>query len=122
LPSHELAAPAVERVGYDRKGGPPLAGEEPAGGGEQGPVGGAVAGPLPLPAQNTQLTAHHGDLQLPVIDARSDEQAEEPAQDAIQEEREHGRSLTRSPLSGQRRMLTARSSLFTHTCLAYARE
>ncbi|HEV8682090.1 MAG TPA: hypothetical protein VGS09_04840 [Actinomycetota bacterium] len=48
--------------------------------------------------------AQHGDLQLLVIDAHSVEQMEEPAQEAIQNEREHGRSLTPSPLSGQRRM------------------
>jgi hypothetical protein len=40
--------------------------------------------------------AQHGDLQLPIIDARADEQSEEPAQEAIQEEREHGRSPTGS--------------------------
>jgi hypothetical protein len=90
----------------------PLAGEEPAGRGKEGPVGGGVPRPPPPPA-HPQLMAEHGDCQLPVIDAHSDEQAEEPAQDAIQEEREHGRSLTPSPLSGQRRMSTARSSLFT---------
>jgi hypothetical protein len=43
--------------------------------------------------------AQHGDLQLPIIDARSDEQAEEAAQDAIQEEREHGPSLIDSQAS-----------------------
>jgi hypothetical protein len=29
--------------------------------------------------------AQHGDLQVPIIDTRSDEQAEQAAQDAIQE-------------------------------------
>ncbi len=57
--------------------------------------------------------AQHGDLQLPIIDARSDEQAEEAAQDAIQEEREHGPSLIDSQASRQRRTSTARSNLFT---------
>jgi hypothetical protein len=57
--------------------------------------------------------AQHGDLQFPIIDARADEQAEEPAQEAIQKEREHGRSLTGSPASRQRRMSAARSNMFT---------
>src|SRR6266545_5444633 len=98
----ELAAPPGERVGTNRKGGPPLAGEEPAGGREQGPVGGAVPGPLPPPSEDPQLMAQYRDLQLPIVDARPDEQAKQAAQEAIQEEREHGRSLTGSRASRQR--------------------
>jgi hypothetical protein len=41
--------------------------------------------------------AEHGDLQLPVLDARAYEQTEQRAQDPIQERRQHGRSLTGSP-------------------------
>ncbi len=57
--------------------------------------------------------AQHGDLQVPIIDTRSDEQAEQAAQDAIQEECEHGGSLTGSQASRQRRPSMARSNLFT---------
>ncbi len=73
LPAHELPAPAGEGVRTDRKGGPPLAGEEPAGRGQEGPVGRAVAWSLPPPAQDPQLMAEHGDLQVPIIDAHADE-------------------------------------------------
>ncbi len=45
--------------------------------------------------------AQHGDLQVPIIDAHADEEAEQPAQNPIQEEREHWRSLTDSPASRQ---------------------
>ena len=99
-------------VGGDRKGGPPLAREEPAGRGQEGPVGGAVARSLPPPTQDTKLTPEHGNLQVPVLDPNADEQAENLAQDPIQEEREHGRSLTGSPPPRQSRMSTARSDLF----------
>jgi hypothetical protein len=47
--------------------------------------------------------AQHGDLQLTIIYAQSDEQAEEAAHDAIQEEREHGPSLIDSQASPRRR-------------------
>jgi len=47
--------------------------------GEEDPVGGAVAGPLPSPGEHPQLMAEHGDLKLPVIQARSNEQAEQAA-------------------------------------------
>jgi hypothetical protein len=57
--------------------------------------------------------AQHGDLQVPIIDAHADEQAKQPAQEAIQEEREHERSLTDSQASQQRRMSTAGSNSFT---------
>src|SRR6266545_1890210 len=120
LPAHELPAPAGEGVRTDRKGGPPLAGEEPAGRGQEGPVGRAVAWSLPPPAQDPQLMAQHGDLQVPIIDAHADEQAKQPAQEAIQEEREHERSLTDSQASQQRRMSTAGSNLFTPQALADA--
>jgi len=78
LAAHELPAPPGERVGTDQKGGPPLAGEEPAGRGQEGPVGRAVAGSVPPPADDPQLMAQHGDLQVPIIDAHADEQAENP--------------------------------------------
>ncbi len=48
--------------------------------------------------------AEHGDLEVPIIDADADEQAENPAQHRIQEEREHGRSLTDSRALRQRCM------------------
>jgi hypothetical protein len=47
--------------------------------------------------------AQHGDLQLLVIDAHPNDKAEKPAKEAIQEEREHGRGLTDSQTSRQRR-------------------
>jgi len=75
----ELAAPALERLGHDSEGRPPLPGEEPARRGEEGPVGGAVAGPLPSPGEHPQLMAEHGDLQFPVIQARPNEQADQAA-------------------------------------------
>ena len=40
--------------------------------------------------------AEHGDLQVPIIDTHANEQAENPTQDPIQEEREHARSVTGS--------------------------
>ncbi len=80
----ELAAPALQRVGDNREAGPPLLREEPAYGSEEGSVGGAVAGPLPPPpGEDPQLMPQHGDLQFPIIDARADEQSEEPSQEAI---------------------------------------
>jgi hypothetical protein len=58
--------------------------EEPAYGSEEGSVGGAIAGPLPPPpGEDPQLMPQHGDLQFPIIDARADEQSEEPSQEAI---------------------------------------
>jgi hypothetical protein len=51
--------------------------EEPARRGEEGSVGGAVAGPLPSPGEHPQLMAEHGDLQHPFIEAGPNEQAEQ---------------------------------------------
>jgi len=78
FPAHELPTPPGEGVGGDRKRGPPLPREEPAGRGQEGPVGRAVARSLPPPAQDTQLMAQHDDLQVPIIDAHAYEQAEQP--------------------------------------------
>jgi len=50
--------------------------------------------------------AQHGDLQVPIIDAQADEHAEKPAQDPIQEEREHEAQSDRLPGPQQRRMST----------------
>jgi hypothetical protein len=72
-PALELPAPALQRVGDNREGGPPLLREATAHGGEEGPVGDAVAGPLPPTGEEPQLMAQHGDLQLPIIDACADE-------------------------------------------------
>ncbi len=63
--------------------------------------------------------AQHGDLQVPIIEAHADEQAKQPAQEEILEEREHERSLNGFPASQQRCMSTAGSNLFTqHTSLS----
>jgi hypothetical protein len=67
--------------------------EEPADGGEESPVGGRIAGPLPSLGEDLQLTAKHGDLQFPIVDPRAGEEAKQAAQEPIQEEREHGPSL-----------------------------
>jgi hypothetical protein len=80
----KTAAPALQRVGDNREGRPPILREEPADGGEEGPVGGRIAGPLPPPGEDPQLISEHGDLQLPIVDARADEQAKQAAQEAIQ--------------------------------------
>jgi len=53
----------------------------------------------------------HCDLQLPLIDARPDQQTKQPAREAIQQERGHGRSLTGSHHSLQRRRSAARSNI-----------
>jgi hypothetical protein len=78
-PAFKLAAPSLQRVGDDSEGRPPLPGKEPAHRGEEGPVGGAVAGTLRSPGEHPELMAEHGDLQLPVIQAQPHEQAEQPA-------------------------------------------
>jgi len=78
-PAFKLAAPSLQRVGDDSEGRPPLPGKEPAHRGEEGPVGGAVAGTLPSPGEHPELMAEHGGLQLPVIQARPHEQGEQPA-------------------------------------------
>jgi hypothetical protein len=60
--------------------------------------------------------AEHGDLQLPIVDARAHEQAKQAAQEPIQEEREHGSSLTGSQPSRQRRMSAVRSNIPPQAC------
>ena len=62
-PPLELPAPALQHVGHNREVGPPLSREEPAHGGEEGLVGGAVAGPLAPTGENPSLMAQHADLQ-----------------------------------------------------------
>jgi hypothetical protein len=70
---------AGERVGDDREGGPPLAGEQTAGRGQEDPVGSAIARSPPLAVQNAELVAQFRDLQGPMVDARANEQAHQAA-------------------------------------------
>jgi hypothetical protein len=69
----------------------------------------------PLCACDRVLLPHGIEHLTGAIDADFLQQVLQAAQDAIQEEREHGRSLTDSQASRQRRPSTARSSLFTPT-------
>ena len=108
-----LQAPALQRLGHDREGGPPFFGKEPARRGEEGPVGGAVAGPLASPGEHPQLMVEHGDLELPVIEARPNEQVKQPAREAIEKERQHEAQSERLQLPRQRRWSPARSNMCT---------
>lgn len=57
--------------------------------------------------------AQYGDLQVPGIDAHADEQAEQTAQDPIQDEREHRSSSDRLPGVAASGMSRGRSNLLT---------
>jgi len=95
------------RVSGTTGNAPPLPGKEPTHRGKEGPVSGAVAGPLPSSGEHPQLMAQQGDLQLPVIETCPHQQAEQGACEGIQEEREHGRSLTSAHPWRQRRRSAA---------------
>jgi hypothetical protein len=53
--------------------------EELARRGDEGPVNGAVTGGLACPREHPQLMAEHCDLEVPLIQARPNEQAEHAA-------------------------------------------
>jgi hypothetical protein len=74
------AVSSQQRLGRDQKRRcPPLAGEHPAGGGEQDPVGCGEPGPAALAAQHPKLMPQLQDLQVlgAVIGVREDQQAGE---------------------------------------------
>ena len=95
LAGDELAVPAKERLGPDQERPSRLPQEHPARRREERLVGCDVARPLHLPPKDGELVAEHPDLQLGLSRrafARA-EQAEDAAQEHIEERSEHGATL-----------------------------
>jgi hypothetical protein len=87
LPSHQLPVPPKEGLRSDQERAPRLSPKQPAGGGEERPIGCAVDRALHLPAEDSELVAEHHDLDLRLgrhAILRS-EQAEEAVQEEIKE-------------------------------------
>jgi hypothetical protein len=66
--ARQLSVPPEERVGADQEALPPIPGEEPARRGEEGAVGGGEPRSRPSSAENLQLVAEHGRLEIPLTD------------------------------------------------------
>jgi len=112
--------PSEEGLGPDQERAPRLPPKEPARGGKERLVGCAVDRSLHLPAQDCDLVSQHGDLDLrlgrcPIVGM---DQAEDAAQEKIEERADHGAALSQTgpplPVSGPR------SSFWTRRVLAAA--
>src|SRR5439155_19929625 len=64
LPGHELAVPPQQRLRPDQEGSPPIPGQDPASGCQEGPIGWSKDGPLHLPPEHGELVAQHHDLDV----------------------------------------------------------
>jgi hypothetical protein len=76
FPAHQEAVPSVP-------------GEHPGGRGEEGPISGGEAGSGPSSTEDLQLVAEDRRLEVPLINSEADEQAEQPALEAVSEGPEH---------------------------------
>jgi hypothetical protein len=96
LPSHQLPVPAEEGLWSDQERVPCSPPKDPARCGEECPVGCAVDRALHLAAEDRDLVAQHGDFKLRL--GRSalvgPEQAEDAAQEKVEDGPDHGAALS----------------------------
>jgi hypothetical protein len=96
LPSHQLPMPAKEGLRSDEERAPRLSPKGPARSGEERLVGCAVDRALHLAAEDCDLVTQHGDLKLRLgRDALvGPEQAEDTAQEEVEDGPDHGAALS----------------------------
>jgi hypothetical protein len=80
--------PAAKRLRANRKAGPALGWEQTAGRCKQGAIDGRVLRPLSAAPEDRQLVTQDDDLKFSLTTA-ADERANKPAQDPIQQTRQH---------------------------------
>jgi hypothetical protein len=78
-PPRELSVPPDERVGADQEAPPPVPGKDPGSRGQERPIGGGDPGSRPSSAEDLQLVAEHGRLEIQLVKAAADEQTEQSA-------------------------------------------
>ena len=86
--------PPHQSAGADEQARPPVAGEQPGGGCQERPIGVGQPWPPPSPTQDPQLVAEHNVLEIELVEATPDDQAEQPAQKPVADGPEHPVSLT----------------------------
>jgi hypothetical protein len=88
-PAHELPVPSGERVRAHQEAPQSIAGEQTSCWGQKCSVGGGEAGSRSSPAEDLQLAAEDGRLEIPLLHAAADEQAEKAREEPIQQGHEH---------------------------------
>jgi hypothetical protein len=86
--------PPKESVRPHQEAPPPVRGEQLGGGGQEGPIAGGEVRPHPSSTEDPELVAEHGRLEISLVEAASDDQAEQPAQKPVPDGPEHPVSLT----------------------------
>jgi hypothetical protein len=84
--------PAAKRPRTHGEARPPLGREQAARRSEQGSVAGRVPRPLPSAPEDRELLTQDDDLKLPLT-AAADEHANNPAQQPVQQTRQHRASV-----------------------------
>jgi hypothetical protein len=108
------SVPSRQRVRADQEAPPPVSGQDPGRRCQEGAIGGGE--PRPPPSSTTedlQLVAEHGILQIQLIEAAADEQAEEATEEPVPDGPEHPGESDGGSVSWRTDRSECRSSFFT---------
>jgi hypothetical protein len=92
-PTHQVPAPSPQRVRADQEALPPVPGQGTSCRREEGPIRRGEEDPPAASAEDLELATEHDGLEIQLIEAAADEQAEEPAQKPVPDRPEHQGSL-----------------------------
>jgi hypothetical protein len=82
-PPRELSVPPDERVRAHHEALPSIPGKQPGSGCQECAIGIGEAGWGPSSTKDLQLVAEHGPLQIPLVDATAQEQAQQAAEEPV---------------------------------------
>jgi hypothetical protein len=86
----EGSVPSRQRVRADQEAPPPVSGQDPGHRRQEGPIGrGEEESPASSTTEDLQLVAEHGILEIQLIEAAADEQAEQAAEEPVPDGPEH---------------------------------
>jgi hypothetical protein len=93
----EVSVPSRQRVRADQEAAPPVSGQESGHRRQEGPIGGGKGeSPASSPAEGSSAGGGHGILEIQLIEAAADEQAEQATEEPVPDGPEHpGRTVDR---------------------------
>ncbi len=96
-PPHQVPVPSPQRVRADQEAPPPLPGQGQGRRREEGPIRRSEQDSPAASAEDLELVAEDDGLEIQLIEAAADEQAEQPTQKPVPDRPEHqGQSEARS--------------------------
>ncbi len=105
--------PSQKRVRADREALPPVSGQDTSRRREEGPIRRGEEDSPAASAEDVELVVEHEGLEIQLIEAAADEQAEQPAQKLVPDGPQHLGSLMPGRPACERSGRSGRSSFFT---------